>query len=78
MFLRVSRSLALVAAILPVSLASLAEWKPTKTVDIIVHTGPGAGSDLLARAVATMMDKEKLLPVRMNVINKPEIGRAHV
>ena len=71
MFLRVSRSLALVAAILPVSLASLAEWKPTKTVDIIVHTGPGAGSDLLARAVATMMDKEKLLPVRMNVINKP-------
>ena len=48
-----------------------ADWKPTKPVDIIVHTGPGGGSDLLARAVATMMAQEKLIPVRMNVLNKP-------
>jgi putative tricarboxylic transport membrane protein len=48
-----------------------AEWVPTKTVDIIVHTGPGGGSDLLARAVANMMEKEKLVPVRMQVVNKP-------
>ena len=46
-------------------------WKPTKTVDVIVHTGPGGGSDLLARAIATMMEKEKLLPVRMQVLNRP-------
>ena len=51
--------------------AAHAQWKPTKTVDVIVHTGPGGGSDLLARAIATMMEKEKLLPVRMQVINKP-------
>ena len=25
-----------------------AQWKPTKTVEMIVHTGPGGGSDLLA------------------------------
>jgi putative tricarboxylic transport membrane protein len=48
-----------------------AQWKPTKTVDIIVHTGPGGGSDVLARSIATMIEKEKLVPVRMNVINKP-------
>ena len=48
-----------------------AQWKPTKTVDVIVHTGPGGGSDLLARAIATMMEKEKLLPVRMQVLNRP-------
>ena len=48
-----------------------AQWKPTKTVDVIVHTGPGGGSDLLARAIATMMEKEKLLPVRMQVSIKP-------
>ena len=48
-----------------------ADWAPTKTVDIIVHTGPGGGNDLLARAVATMIEKEKLSPVRMQVINKP-------
>ncbi|HEX4780837.1 MAG TPA: tripartite tricarboxylate transporter substrate binding protein [Usitatibacter sp.] len=48
-----------------------ADWQPTKPVEVIVHTGPGGGSDLLARAVATMMEKEKLLPVRMQVVNKP-------
>ena len=48
-----------------------AQWKPTKRVDVIVHTGPGGGSDLLARAIAAMMEKEKLLPVRMQVLNRP-------
>jgi putative tricarboxylic transport membrane protein len=48
-----------------------ADWKPTKPVEIIVHTGPGGGSDVLARAIATMMEKEKVVPVRMQVINKP-------
>ena len=47
-----------------------AQWKPTKTVEMIVHTGPGGGSDLLARAIATMLEKEKLLPVRMQVLNR--------
>jgi putative tricarboxylic transport membrane protein len=50
---------------------AVAEWKPTKPVEVIVHTGPGGGSDVLARAIATMMEKEKLVPVRMQVINKP-------
>ncbi len=51
--------------------AANAQWKPTKTVDVIVHTGPGGGSDLLARAMATMIEKEKLVPVRMQVLNRP-------
>jgi putative tricarboxylic transport membrane protein len=50
---------------------ALAQWAPTKPVEFIVHTGPGGGSDLLARAVANMMEKEKLVPVRMQVVNKP-------
>ena len=50
--------------------AAHAQWKPTKPVDLIVHTGPGGGSDLLARAIASMMEKEKLLPVRIQVVNK--------
>jgi putative tricarboxylic transport membrane protein len=48
-----------------------AEWKPTKPVEVIVHTGPGGGSDVLARAIVTMMEKEKLAPTRMQVVNKP-------
>src|SRR5207249_6327018 len=52
--------------------ASFAQgFKPTRTVDLVVHTGPGGGSDVLARAIAIMVDKEKLLPVRLQVINKP-------
>jgi len=51
--------------------AAAAEWKPTKPVEVIVHTGPGGGSDVLARAIVTMMEKEKLAPTRMMVINKP-------
>jgi putative tricarboxylic transport membrane protein len=51
-------------------------FKPSKPVEIVVHTGPGGGSDLLARAVALMMEKEKLLPVRMQVLNKAGGGSA--
>jgi putative tricarboxylic transport membrane protein len=65
------RALALAAALLPLAAPAIAEFKPTKPVEVIVHTGPGGGSDLLARAIANMIEKEKLLPVRMNVINKP-------
>jgi len=59
------------AAAIAAAAIAHADWAPTKTVDIIVHTGPGGGNDLLARAVVTMIEKEKLSPVRMQVINKP-------
>lgn len=61
----------LAAAILAAALPAAAQFTPTKPVDLIVHTGPGGGSDLLARAMATMIEKEKLVPVRINVMNKP-------
>jgi putative tricarboxylic transport membrane protein len=51
-------------------------FTPTRPIEVVVHTGPGGGSDLLARAVALMMEKEKLLPVRMQVINKTGGGGA--
>lgn len=47
-----------------------AEWKPTKPIELVVHTGPGGGSDVLARTIAVMLEKEKLLPVRVQVVNK--------
>ena len=71
MFVRMLRAAAFsVAAMLALGVAH-AEWKPTKPVEIIVHTGPGGGSDVLARNIVTMMEREKLVPVRMMVINKP-------
>jgi putative tricarboxylic transport membrane protein len=40
-------------------------------VDVVVHTGPGGGSDLFARAIAGMLRKENLLTQPLQVINKP-------
>src|SRR5204863_6122255 len=51
-------------------------FQPTRPIEVVVHTGPGGGSDLLARAVALMIEKEKLLPVRMQVVNKTGGGSA--
>jgi len=45
-------------------------FQPSKPIEVVVHTGPGGGNDVLARAIVTMIDKEKLAPVRMQVVNK--------
>jgi putative tricarboxylic transport membrane protein len=51
-------------------------FKPSKPVEFVTHTGPGGGGDVLARAIATAMEKEKLMPVRMQVANKTGGGGA--
>src|SRR5437899_2932842 len=58
-------------AAMPQSAALAQAFKPSRTVELVVHTGPGGGSDVLARALAVMAEREKLLPVRMIVVNKP-------
>jgi len=70
-FARGVRAVALSIAAVALAIPAAAQWQPTKPVDLIVHTGPGGGSDLLARAMVAMIEKEKLVPVRINVINKP-------
>ena len=56
------------AALLPGPAA--AEFKPTKPIEVVVHTGPGGGADVLGREIATLIDKEKLAPVRLQIVNK--------
>ena len=63
-------ALAAVVGLAATSTAMAQGFTPTRPVEAVVHTGPGGGSDLLARAVALMIEKEKLLPVRMQVVNK--------
>ena len=68
-----------IAFLIALSLAGSAfaqGFKPTRPIEVVVHTGPGGGSDLLARGVAAMIEKEKLLPVRMQVVNKAGGGGA--
>ena len=45
-------------------------FEPTRTVEVVVHSAPGGGSDLFARAIADMMQKEKIVPRPMQVVNK--------
>jgi putative tricarboxylic transport membrane protein len=59
-----------------VGVAGSQEFKPSKQIEAVVHTGPGGGSDLLARAIAELLQKEKLISQRMQVVNKPGGGPA--
>jgi len=71
------KTLCIAAAALGAVMAMPASaYQPSRPVEVVVHTGPGGGSDLLARAVATMLEKERLLPVRMQVVNKTGGGGA--
>jgi len=45
-------------------------FKPSRPVEVVVHTNPGGGSDVFARAIAEMVDRERLLSHRMAVANK--------
>ncbi|MEO6162639.1 MAG: tripartite tricarboxylate transporter substrate-binding protein [Candidatus Binatia bacterium] len=68
-------ALVAVAMLLPHPAASQ-EFKPSKQIETVVHTGPGGGSDLFARAIAEMLQKEKLISQRMQVVNKSGGGPA--
>lgn len=43
---------------------------PTKPIEVLSHTGAGSSSDVVARTIADIMEKEKILPQPMAVVNK--------
>jgi putative tricarboxylic transport membrane protein len=66
-----TRSLVVVLALAAIASPIAAQgFKPTKPIEFVTHTGPGGGGDVLARAIAAAMEKEQLMPVRMQVVNK--------
>jgi putative tricarboxylic transport membrane protein len=56
--------------------ASAQVFQPARPVEIVVHNAPGGGSDLLARFISALVEKERLLPVRTLVHNRPGGGSA--
>lgn len=46
-------------------------WRPDKPVEIIAASGPGGSTDKLARTIQRILQEEKLVPVAVNVVNKP-------
>ena len=53
-----------------VSTVAAQGFKPNKPIEFVTHTGPGGGGDVFARGIAAAMEKEGLMPVRMQVVNK--------
>ena len=45
-------------------------YKPSRPIELVVHSAPGGGSDVFARAVIEMAEKEKLLSQPIQVVNK--------
>ena len=67
------RSLLAGAAALTVSAAfapAFAQFTPTQPIELVVHGGPGSGNDVMARQMVTIIEQEKLTPVRVQVSNR--------
>ena len=67
-----SRSIMLAAVLALAAAAPVCAqgFKPARPIEFVTHTGPGGGGDVLSRAISAAMEKEKLMPVRMQVVNK--------
>ncbi len=68
-------SLAL-TAIMVLPLVAQAEFKPTRPIELVVHSGPGGGNDVMGRALIAAIDDAKLSPVRIQISNKVGGGGA--
>lgn len=67
------------ALLIAMGLAStmvVAQGYPNRHIDLVSATGAGGGSDLVARMVAEIIAKEKLLPQQVIVQNRPGGGGA--
>ena len=63
-------ALALVAAGAVVPVHAFAAWEPTRTVEFVVPAGTGGGADQMARLIAGIVEKHKLSPRPIIVVNK--------
>jgi tripartite-type tricarboxylate transporter receptor subunit TctC len=60
----------LMVALAAVLTGSAGAWEPTKPVEFIVPAGTGGGADQMARIIAPLVDKYKLSPRPLVVVNK--------
>ena len=60
----------LFAGTLFIDLAQAQSFKPSRPIELVVHSAPGGGSDVFARAIVEMVEKEKLLQQPLRVVNK--------
>ncbi|MDH5535655.1 MAG: tripartite tricarboxylate transporter substrate binding protein [Betaproteobacteria bacterium] len=65
----------LVATLFSVAVtAASAQSYPSKSIEFVVHTSPGGGTDLFARAMADILAREKLVSQSIQIMNRPGGG----
>ncbi|MBI3085932.1 MAG: tripartite tricarboxylate transporter substrate binding protein, partial [candidate division NC10 bacterium] len=47
-----------------------AAWQPTKSVEFVVPAGTGGGADIMARFIFPLVEKHKLSPQPLIVVNR--------
>lgn len=55
---------------------AIAQTFPSRPIELVVHTSPGGGTDIVARVVAEILTREKLVNQPVNVVNRPGGGGA--
>ena len=70
------RSLRTLAAMLTAMAAGApiavhAQTFPSRPIEMVIHSNPGAGQDVFGRLVAEISAREKLLPQPFTVVNRP-------
>ena len=58
----------------PTMSKAASNWKPSKAVELVVHSAQGAGNDMLAREIIAIIKNNGLSDVRFQVSNKPGGG----
>jgi tripartite-type tricarboxylate transporter receptor subunit TctC len=72
MYLHSRRIAALIPALVAVALlcSPAAAWEPTKPIEFVIPAGTGGGADQMARLIAGIVEKHKLSPRPIIVVNK--------
>ncbi|PKL01876.1 MAG: hypothetical protein CVV55_07320 [Synergistetes bacterium HGW-Synergistetes-2] len=66
----------LLVVVFAVAGTASAEWKPSRTIELIAPANPGGGWDMLCRTVQKALTDEKLVEKNVIVVNKPGGGGA--
>ncbi|HEY7203870.1 MAG TPA: tripartite tricarboxylate transporter substrate-binding protein [Methylomirabilota bacterium] len=72
MYLHSRRIAALIPALVAVALlcSPAAAWEPTKPIEFVIPAGTGGGADQMARLISGIVEKHKLSPRPIIVVNK--------
>lgn len=73
---RAAAALLAVSASAQAMLAWAQEWRPEKTIELVVGAAPGGGNDNTARTIQKLFHDNKLSSVPINVVNRPGGGGA--